>query len=149
MTLHALGKVYLGQGMFDAADQVLQLAEELGSELSMAVQDGQHSGPGGHYTLDSDYPPLLQDAQGVGVGQQEKGLLEVGCPHRTDGPEDVGGGREAQEDRVGRPVSAPRLGAHLLLGSCQLQSLDDAVRARQRLSPRLPGVRRVAKAVGG
>ena len=28
VTLHALGKVYLGQGMFDAADQVLQLAEE-------------------------------------------------------------------------------------------------------------------------
>ena len=28
MTLHALGKVYLGQGLFDAADQVLQLAEE-------------------------------------------------------------------------------------------------------------------------
>ena len=28
VTLHALGKVYLGQGLFDAADQVLQLAEE-------------------------------------------------------------------------------------------------------------------------
>ena len=48
-----------GLGFFE----LLQLAEELGSELSMAVQDGQHSGPGGHYTLDADYPPLLQDAQ--------------------------------------------------------------------------------------
>ena len=31
VTLHALGKVYLGQGMFGAADQVLQLAEERGA----------------------------------------------------------------------------------------------------------------------
>ena len=31
VTLHALGKVYLGQGMFSAADQVLQLAEERGA----------------------------------------------------------------------------------------------------------------------
>ena len=36
-----------GLGFFE----LLQLAEELGSELSMAVQDGQHSGPGGHFTI--------------------------------------------------------------------------------------------------
>jgi alpha-N-arabinofuranosidase len=42
--------------------ELLRLGEELGSELAMAVQDGQHSGAGRHYTSDADYPTLLEDA---------------------------------------------------------------------------------------
>jgi len=33
-----------------------------GIMLAMAVQDGQHSGPGRHYTTDADYPRLVMDA---------------------------------------------------------------------------------------
>lgn len=42
--------------------ELLRLGEELGSEIAMAVQDGQHSGPGRHYTIDDEYPKLVTDA---------------------------------------------------------------------------------------
>ena len=42
--------------------ELLRLGEVLGSELAMAVQDGQHSGAGRHYTSDADYPTLVEDA---------------------------------------------------------------------------------------
>ena len=42
--------------------ELLRLGEELGSGIAMAVQDGQHSGPGRHYTTDADYPRLVMDA---------------------------------------------------------------------------------------
>jgi alpha-N-arabinofuranosidase len=47
-----------GLGFFE----LLRLAEELGSELMMAVQDGQHAGLGGHYPPDSVYAPYVQGA---------------------------------------------------------------------------------------
>ena len=47
-----------GLGFFE----LLMLAEALDSELLMAVQDGQHSGPGGQYPPDEDYGKYIQGA---------------------------------------------------------------------------------------